>query len=270
MIESFFLPYAGAVLIGLSLGLTGSGGSILTLPLLVYGFRIAPETATLYSLFIVGSVSAVGATASYRQGRTDIRTALLFGTASLLAAGLVRRFALPRIPQSGTQLGSFSLPLPVLVMLLFAAIMALAATSMIRGARIPAGTPGLPNRLQVLATGLGIGALTGLLGVGGGFLIVPALVLLLHMPAEKAMGTSLLLIAVNALTGFAGGYGQYPVDWPLLASFSAIAIGGIILGGMLGRKLNTGQLRRGFGWFVLGVSACIVAGELFSLFHQKF
>ncbi len=256
--------YFAAVLIGLSLGLIGGGGSILTVPVLVYLFGLSPAVATSYSLFVVGSTSLAGAIGNYRRGQVNVKAALLFGLTSVLTVFAVRSVLLPLIPQHIAVVGSFEVTRSLLTMVLFAALMVAASVSMIRGgaAMREEGAGTELKTLSLAAYGLGIGVVTGLLGAGGGFLLIPVLVVLMHLPMKTAVGTSLLIIAMNSLIGFTGDIGHMPIDWRFLLSVSAITIAGVLLGGYLGRFIPGAKLKKGFGWFVLIMGVYILIKEL--------
>ncbi len=259
--------YFAAILIGISLGLIGGGGSILTVPVLVYLFKVDAVQATSYSLFIVGSTSLVGAYNNYRQKQVDIKTALLFGISSISTVFITRKFIIPFIPTEIFSIGDFVVTKSLLTMVLFALLMLTASTSMIRGRKDPGEVTVTDNKstaiVKLLLYGVGIGLVTGFLGAGGGFLLIPSLVLLLDMPMKKAVGTSLFIIALNSLIGFTGDIGQSDINWALLLQLSAIAIGGIIVGSQLAKKIPGGKLKKGFGWFVLIMGVYILIKEIF-------
>lgn len=254
------LGYISAMLIGVSLGLIGGGGSILTVPVLVYLFHVHPLLATSYSLFTVGTASLIGAWKSYRTGFLHMSTALLFGSTSIITVLLTRRLLLPHIPEQLLIGEHISIGRETVIMMLFAVLMVLAAFSMIRVKRqheeIPAA--GKPAYILLMAYGLLIGFVTGILGAGGGFLLIPALVFFVKLPVKEAIGTSLLIIAMNSLIGFMGDIGVYAIDWGLLGAVSALAIAGILIGTRLGRNINGSKLKKGFGWFVLAMGTYII------------
>lgn len=257
------IGYCAAIMIGISLGLIGGGGSILTVPVLVYLFHIDATQATSYSLFIVGLTSLIGAYLNYRKQQVDVRTALLFGLSSITTVFLTRKFLIPAIPNVLLSIGDIEISRAVATMVLFAILMVLAAVSMIRNNNTKQTDTSSTNALsKLLLFGLGIGLITGLLGAGGGFLIIPALVLVLHIPMKKAVGTSLLIIALNSLIGFTGDIGQQNIDWPFLLLIAAIAVTGIIIGTWLSRKIAGTKLKKGFGWFVLTMGTYILIKEL--------
>ncbi|GAA5513922.1 hypothetical protein Dcar01_02671 [Deinococcus carri] len=248
------LAWLGAVAIGLSLGLLGSGGSILTVPVLVYLVGEDPKRAITESLAIVGLIALVSALSCVQQRRIDGRAVLLFGLPGLLGTSL------------GTALGH-ALPAAV-QLLIFAAVMLIAATRMFRPA--PAGhAPPRPG-WQVLLAGLGVGVLTGVVGVGGGFLILPALVLLLGLPMARAVGTSLVLIALNAALGFALHVRAAPggLHWDLIALLGGIGVLGSLAGSRLSRQLSQNALRRSFAGFLVVLGTYILCTSAPGAFAQ--
>ncbi len=255
------IGYACAALIGVSLGLIGGGGSILTMPVLVYLFHIAPVTATSYSLFIVGSTSLVGAAGNIRRHTADLRTAGLFGLSSVVTVLLTRKFLIPHIPPHITTIGGVAISFSLLTMVLFAVLMLFAALSMIRH-RAETVTGAVRSRGWLLVYGITVGLVTGFLGAGGGFLLIPALVLILHMDMKTAVGTSLLIIAMNSIAGFLGDIGHYALNWKLLITLTLIAITGILIGSRLSHRISGARLRKGFGWFVLAMAVYILIHEL--------
>ncbi|TDE09176.1 sulfite exporter TauE/SafE family protein [Dyadobacter psychrotolerans] len=261
------LAYIASALIGISLGLIGGGGSILTVPVLVYMFGISPLLSTSYSLFIVGSTSLIGAFNNYKKGAVSVRTALLFGASSITTVFLTRKFLIPLIPKQLFTIGGFQITEPILTMVLFALLMMAASFGMIRNdAKVTDQSEGKGNNyLKLFVFGIGIGLTTGLLGAGGGFLLIPTLVLFLGMPMKKAVGTSLLIIALNSLIGFVGDIGHFTIDWPFLLKITGIAVAGIMLGGVLGKHVNSDQLKKGFGWFILVMGIYIITHEIIAL-----
>lgn len=259
------LGYASSFLIGISLGLIGGGGSILTVPVLVYLLGVEPVMATAYSLFIVGLSSLVGAYPKYREGMVDLRTAVVFGIPSITTVFVTRKFIVPAIPQEVMQVDGFILTRGMLMMLLFAVLMVAVSVSMIRN--------GPPRRQEatsaervfnyplIILEGAVVGLLTGLVGAGGGFLIIPALVLLSGLPMKQAVGTSLLIIAAKSLIGFLGDVTEYAMDWRLLTVVSLIAMTGILAGNAMSRKVDGERLKKGFGWFVLAMGLYILIRE---------
>lgn len=260
------IGYMASLVIGVSLGLIGGGGSILTVPVLVYLMGVPPVEATAYSLFIVGATSLVGAVPKYRQGMVDLRTALVFGAPSILAVYATRRYIVPAIPEEVADVAGFTVTKSMLTMLLFAVLMVAASVSMIREPRKgDAGQKGerVFNHPMILLEGTVVGMLTGLVGAGGGFLIIPALVLLSRLPMKMAVGTSLLIIAAKSLIGFMGDLSNRSMDWGLLIPVTGLAIAGLFLGDRLGKDIDGSRLKQGFGWFVLAMGLYIILQQLF-------
>ena len=258
--------YIASLLIGVSLGLIGGGGSILTVPVLVYLFGLQPLVATSYSLFVVGSTSLIGAINNLKKGLVNVKAALLFGSASIATVFITRKFFVPIIPKSIITVRGIDITESLAVMSLFAFLMLLASVSMIRNKKIEKEQTECKDCFhfpKLLGYGIGIGLVTGLLGAGGGFLLIPALVFLLKLPMKKAIGTSLMIIALNSLIGFTGDLGHFTVDWLLLLKITAIAMTGILIGGAIGKKLYGDKLKKGFGWFVLTMGIYILLKEIF-------
>ncbi len=257
------LGYISAVLIGLSLGLIGGGGSILTVPILVYLLGIeAAETAPAYSLFVVGTASLIGAVIKHKQGFIDVKTAAVFGIPAIVAVYVTRRFLVPAIPDVLFTVDNFIFTKRLFVMGLFAILMILASASMIKKRKeIIQSEERIFNYPLILIEGILVGILTGLVGAGGGFIIIPALVMLSNLPMKKAIGTSLAIIAAKSLLGFLGDLSVITIDWKLLIGFTALAVAGIFIGHRLSNKINGAKLKKGFGWFVLVMGIIIIIKE---------
>lgn len=256
--------YISALLIGISLGLIGGGGSILTVPVMVYLFGLQPILATSYSLFVVGSTSLVGAINNWRKGLVNIRAALLFGASSIVTVFLTRKFILPAVPKTIATIGTFAITESLLMMILFAILMVVASVSMLRSKKAASHQSKQSELIRIeklLLYGVAIGLITGFLGAGGGFLLIPTLVILLRLPMKQAIGTSLLIIAMNSLIGFTGDLGHFDIDWQFLATITLIAISGIFIGGALGKKIHGEKLKKAFGWFVLAMGIYILVKE---------
>ncbi len=261
-----YIGYIASILIGIALGLIGGGGSILTVPVLVYLFSVEPVLATAYSLFIVGLTSAVGSVAYFKKGLVNIKTAIVFGIPSIVAVFMTRAFIVPAIPKEVFSLGEFVVTKSILMMVLFAMLMIAASYSMIKkDAKKTDGDTGEQsfNYPLILIEGAVVGLLTGLVGAGGGFLIIPALVILSKLPMKEAVGTSLVIIAAKSLIGFFGEGGETVIDWQFLFTISAFAIAGIFIGTALSKKIDGAKLKPAFGWFVLLMGIYIIAKELF-------
>ena len=260
------IGYIASILIGISLGLIGGGGSILTVPVLVYLFHIDPIQATAYSLFIVGASSLVGAWTKYKQGFVNLKTAIIFGIPSIIAVFATRKFLLPAIPNEIAEFGGIIVTKSLMMMLLFAILMVAASFSMIRSSTSSIELKEEDQKFNyplILLEGALVGMLTGLVGAGGGFLIIPALVMLSKLPMKQAVGTSLLIIAAKSLIGFTGDLGNSTMNWTLLLTVTALAIAGIFLGDRLSKRIDGNQLKKGFGWFVLVMGLYIIVQQLF-------
>lgn len=257
--------YIASLFIGVALGLIGGGGSILTVPVLVYLFGISPALGISYSLFVVGFTSLVGAFNNYRKGLVNFKTVLLFGASSITTVFITRKFLIPQVPNVLSQSGSFQITHALLVMVIFAILMLAASIAMIQNKKASVDENSLSKKKPVLLLfyGILIGLVTGFLGAGGGFLLIPALVILMKLPMKEAVGTSLLIISLNSLIGFMGDIGRYPIDWDFLFSVTAIAIAGIFAGGFFNQKVNAEKLKKGFGWFVLVMGIYILVKEIF-------
>ena len=260
------LGYFGALLIGVVLGLIGGGGSILTVPVLVYLMAINPVTATAYSLFVVGTSSLVGALRNIPKKLIDFRTAIVFAIPAFIAVYLTRKFLVPAIPAEIFTVFDFTVTKNIGIMLFFAIIMVVASISMIRerdnGSNVEVQKVTY-NYPLIIIEGIVVGLLTGIVGAGGGFLIIPALVLMAKLPMKKAVATSLLIIAVKSLIGFIGDVENMEIDWIFLLIFTGISIVGIWLGVYLNNFINGKKLKKGFGWFVLLMGIYIIWSELY-------
>ena len=257
--------YLGALAIGLVLGLLGGGGSILTVPVLAYLFYLNPVTATAYSLFVVGVASLVGTIKYFKEGLVNLKVALVFAAPAMLAVYVTRKYLIPAIPQELFSVGDFVVSKDIFIMLFFAAIMLLAAISMIRTRKKinPESTDVYYNYPLILVEGLSVGVLTGVVGAGGGFLIIPALVILAKLPIKQAIATSLLIIAIKSLVGFLGDVFNFAINWPFLLVFTGIAVVGIFIGTALNKRVKPAYLKRLFGYFVLIMAIYIIIKEVF-------
>ncbi len=255
------LGYVGALFIGLVLGLTGGGGSILTVPILVYLMSINPVTATAYSLFIVGTTSTFGAIQNYRKNLVDIKNGFIFAIPSFIAVYLTRKYIVPEIPK-------VILEFPILItketflMLFFAVIMIFGALSVLKKKSQKANSKEKRNLILIGIQTFTIGIIIGLVGAGGGFLIIPSLILFAKLPMRKAVGTSLFIIAMNSLVGFIGDVQNLEIDWTFLLTFSSISVVGIFIGIYLTKYTNESQLKKIFAYFVLVMAAIILLKEM--------
>ncbi|MFV8365935.1 sulfite exporter TauE/SafE family protein [Flavobacterium sp. XS1P27] len=261
-----YIGYFTSILIGVALGLIGGGGSILTVPVLVYLFAIEPVIATAYSLFIVGLTSAVGTVGYFKKELVNIKTAIVFGIPSIIAVFTTRALIVPAIPKEVFSIGEFIVTKNLLMMLLFAVIMIAASYSMIKKDKKIIEEKSEEQKFNyplILIEGAIVGVITGLVGAGGGFLIIPALVVLSKLPMKEAVGTSLVIIAAKSLIGFFGEGGENGINWQFLLTISAFAIVGIFIGTALSKKIDGNKLKPAFGWFVLVMGIYIITKELF-------
>jgi uncharacterized protein len=260
-----YIGYFAAVLIGIALGLIGSGGSILTIPVLVYLFKINPESATSYSLFIVGISSMVGAYRNYRLGTLKMKSALIFALPSLFSLIFMRKIVLPLIPETVFYTDNFTLSKDLLIMIVFASLMILASVSMINKSNNSEEKGNEVNYQKLAIIGFLVGLVTGFLGAGGGFLIIPALLIFANLPMKEAVGTSLFIIFLNATIGFSSDVlSGIELNYPLLFGISIIAITGMLIGTSLSKKIQGDKLKPAFGWFVLVMGIYIILKELFT------
>lgn len=261
-----FFGFGGALLIGLVLGLLGGGGSILTVPVLVYLLSADPVTATAYSLFVVGAAALVGTFRNAQKGMVDFRTGIVFAIPAFIAVYCTRKFLVPAIPEQLFSIGTFTMSKDIAIMIFFALIMLLASFSMIRGRKKESETESQSairyNYPMIILEGSVVGVLTGIVGAGGGFLIIPALVIFARLPMKKAVGTSLMIIAAKSLIGFLGDVQNLAIDWQFLMLFTGISIAGILIGIYLNNFVDGKKLKQGFGWFVLVMGTFIMVKEL--------
>jgi len=260
--------YIASLFIGVALGLIGGGGSILTVPVLVYLFHVDAVLATAYSLFIVGVTSFVGGVRAHIKKLVDVKIAIVFAVPSFIAVFLTRRFIVPEIPELLFSLGNFQVTKDIGLLLFFALIMVAAALSMILKKKEKADLKVIKKQLNlklILLEGAVVGLITGLVGAGGGFLIIPALVIFAKLPMKTAVGTSLAIIAAKSLIGFLGDLGAAQnIDWFFLLSITAIAVIGIFVGSWLRKFVDGKKLQKAFGWFVLAMDVYIVLKETIS------
>lgn len=258
------LGYTAALLIGVTLGVIGGGGSILTVPVFVYLLGLNPVVATAYSLFVVGSTSLFGSFKNFKSGDIEFKTAVVFALPSLLSVYLTRKYIIYNLPDILFQNEQFIITKNLALMVLFALIMLMTSYSMIKKDFCKlCGSDGKTFSYPLIITeGLVVGVLTGLVGAGGGFLIIPALVIFAKLPIKKAIATSLIIIAFKSLFGFVGDVENLAIDWLLLLPFTGLSIVGIFLGIQIGKHTNDEKLKKSFGWFVLGMGVFILIKEL--------
>ncbi len=258
-----YVGYFTSILIGVALGLIGGGGSILTIPILVYLFQVNPKLATTYSLFIVGLTAAIGAVRHYRMGNIKLNSALLFAIPSLVTLIFIRKIILPVIPETIYNNYGFILTKDIFIMALFALLMIAASYSMIKKSKETV-IKTTPNPTKVIVIGALVGIVTGFLGAGGGFLIIPALLFFTGINMKQAVGTSLLIIAFNSLFGFLGDVvNGVAIDYTFLLTIATFASIGIFIGTLLSKKIDGAKLKPAFGWFVLVMGIYIITKELF-------
>lgn len=258
------LGYIGALVVGLVLGLIGGGGSILTVPILVYLIGLNPVTATAYSLFVVGTTSLFGAFQNYRNKMVDLRTAIVFAIPAFIAVYLTRRYLVPAIPDSLFTIFDFEVTKNIFIMIFFAIIMILASISMIKTKKkVNSEEQEVKYNIPlIILEGIVVGALTGIVGAGGGFLIIPALVLLAKLPMKLAVGTSLVIISAKSLIGFLGDVQNLTIDWTFLIIFTLLSIIGILIGVYATKFISGTKLKKSFGWFTLLMALYIIYKEL--------
>lgn len=258
------IGYFLAIVIGLVMGLIGGGGSILSVPIFVYIFGFDSFTATTLSLFVVGATSLVGSTGFMKQKLVDFPTAFIFGIPSILGVLFSRRIVLPHLPEYIINRWGMTVTKDMFLLLLFAILMLVSSYKMIRKTERPSGRKQNGNNYTILISqGLFVGIITGLIGAGGGFLIVPALVMLLGLPMKKAVGTSLVIISMNSLLGFVSSLKMVKADWSFLTVFTSLSIIGIFVGIALAKKIDGRKLKPIFGYIVLIMGLLIIVKEIF-------
>lgn len=263
------LGYLATMIMGVTLGLLGGGGSILTVPILVYLFGLPAVEATAYSLFIVGLAALIGSIKYFKSGQIKVKTGLIFAIPSFIGVYLTRAYLIPWLPEVIVELDAlnFTLFKDQFIMLVFSLLMIFASVSMIKDGKATKKAQISPSlRLFIVAVeGLVVGAITGFVGAGGGFLIVPALVVLIGLPMKTAVGTSLMIIALKSLIGVTGDLqAGLAISWPLLIALSLLGIIGIFIGGRLSHHVPDKLLKKGFGYFVLVMGVVITLSEIIS------
>lgn len=259
--------FLASILMGISLGLIGGGGSILTVPILVYLFGQVPLDATTNSLFVVGTTALIGAFINAKKGNIAIKTGFLFALPSFVGVYIARNFLLPILPEVLISSAGVNLTKPLAIMILFAVLMVLASRAMIRSGGIVSSLkePVVPPLISVVFKGFLVGCITGFVGAGGGFLIIPALVALLNLPMRIAVGTSLGIIAANSLFGFMISPHE-SIDWNLLLGVTGLGIFGIFIGQFYASKIDEKYLKKGFGFFVLTIGSLIILDQVARIF----
>lgn len=256
------IGYILAIFVGLSIGIIGAGGSILALPILVYLFGIeAAETAPAYSLFIVAVSSLFGSYMKNKQGLINFKLVWSFGIPTVIAIFVTRYFVVPAIPNEVFIIEQFVVTKRLLVMGMFSVLMIIASFYMMQQNK--SEKPVKVNALLNYSGGFATGFLTGFVGAGGGFMLVPALIKIGNLGVKAAVATSMLIIAINTSVGFTASISHVTIDWMLLLTFSGLAVLGIFIGNSLSKKVNATQLKKGFGWFILLTGLFILINELF-------
>ena len=261
------IGFACALLIGIILGLIGGGGSILAVPVLAYLFSIEEKAATAYSLFIVGSSATLGGIRQHLKGYVDWRTAIVFGVPAIIGVSLVRKFVVPALPDIIFNFNDFDFTRRMAMFGLFAVLMIPAALSMLKN-KTPKDDYEFSKRkynyVLIVIEGILVGAITGLIGAGGGFLIIPALVILAKVDMKVAVGTSLIIIAVKSLIGFfLGDAFTMKIDWEFLLIFTFLSLIGIFIGSYLSNFIDGKKLKKGFGYFIILMAIFIFYMEFF-------
>lgn len=261
------LGYFSALIIGISLGLIGGGGSILAVPVLAYLFSVNEKVATAYSLFIVGASALVGGLKQHLKGYVDWRTAVVFGIPAIVGVSLVRRFVVPALPDILFTIDDFEFTRRMGMFGLFAILMIPAAFSMLKTRKDnkQKGDGKVKyNYPLIIGEGLLVGGITGMIGAGGGFLIIPALVILANVEMKVAVGTSLIIIAFKSLLGFfLGDALTMEIDWLFLTIFTSISFAGIFIGSYLSNFIDGKKLKKGFGYFIFVMAIFIFYMEFF-------
>jgi uncharacterized protein len=256
------LGYIALFFVGLLLGMLGGGGSVLSVPILVYLFAIDAVMASAYSLFIVGTTSLVGTLLKSNEQMVDLRTGIIFGGPSLMAIFSTRTWIIPAIPDIIFQTERFQLGKRTFILGVFALLMILASLSLILKKDNMNREGKKPHGIFMMVAGVLIGFLTGLVGAGGGFLIIPALAYLARLPFKTTVGTALLIITINSFIGFLGDIINQAIHWNFLLSITMLAIMGIIVGAHSARSLPTRKLQKTFGWLILIMGTWILLREL--------
>jgi uncharacterized membrane protein YfcA len=269
----FVFGYGASLFIGVALGLLGGGGGILTVPVLHYLFQMDADLAIASSLFIVGITSAIATVGAAKRREVDFRTGVFFALPGFISVALSRRLIVPFIPESFRAFGLVFSRSSAL-MILFAVVMFASALAMLWRSYGTSGGASSPTRrrsqtLNIVLLGFFVGALTGLVGTGGGFLVVPALTILAGLPMKTAIGTSLLVIALNSTVGVVASLGSsIDFDWSTLLILTALSLAGMAFGQYLGRFISDKALKKNFAWFVFVMAIFISAKEFIWLFKQ--
>ena len=254
-----------AVFVGITLGMLGSGGSILSVPILVYVMGIEPTLATAYSLFVIGTTSLVGGIHKAKQKLVDFNKVILFGIPAIFSVFVTRKWIVPKIPDVIFSLDDFVFSKSILIMIVFAIVMIFASVRMIKPLKEKNVFKEVKlNYFKIAIMGILIGIVSGFVGAGGGFLIVPTLLIFANTPMKMAVGTSLFIVSAQSLIGFTGDIiSNQIIDWKLLEYFTLASIIGIFIGNFIAKKVEDEKLKTSFGWFVLAMGIYIIIRELF-------
>lgn len=258
------IGYISALFIGLVMGLTGSGGSILSVPVLAYLFGFDEKVSTAYSLFIVGMTAVVGSQKVLKEKQVNFRLILYFGIPAVLGVLLSRRVILPLLPDELFQIFDYVISRRMFVFGLFASLMLIAVYTMFYKSKIELEqtTSKVKFHPLLLTEGMFLGIFMGLVGAGGGFLLVPALMLIARLPIKKSIGTSLVIVCMNSLSGFfLGDFFYIEINWGFLLSFTFLSLIGIIVGGKLVNLVNPEKLKKGFAYFILTMAIFVFLME---------
>lgn len=256
------IGYLALVGVGIMLGMTGGGGSILSVPILVYLFSLDVVMASAYSLFIVGITSMVGTVLKQKERLVDVRSGLIFAVPSILAAFSTRKWVVPSIPDLIFHAGSFQLTKRGLLLGILAFVIIVVSVRTIINGRAKTNPVGPIKSHGLILMGLIAGILAGLLGVGGGFLILPALVVFARIPFGSAVGTTLFVIALNSLLAFMGDLLNYAINWTFLLSITGLSIAGVFVGILSNNMIPAQPLQKSLGWITLGLGIWILFNEL--------
>ena len=263
---NIILGYLGALLVGITLGLIGSGGSILSLPIFVYLFGLNPIIASAYSLFTVGITSLIGSIKNIKYKLIDINTVLYFSLSSAISVYITRKYLIELIPDEIISIGNLIITKEKFLMLFFSLLIYFAGIAMIKkriDKRQNLRRKSKYDKVLILVEGAVVGVVTGLVGAGGGFIIIPVLVLFSKLNMKNAIATSLVIISIKSLIGFIGDIENHTIDWEFLITFSLISILGIYIGQAIGLKIDGSKLKKGFGYFIILVASCVIIKEIY-------
>ena len=263
---NLILGYLGALFVGITLGLIGSGGSILSLPIFVYLFGLNPVIASAYSLFTVGLTSLVGSIKNIKLKFIDINTVVYFSFSAAISVYVTRKYLIDLIPDEIVTIGSLLITKEKFLMLFFSILIYFAGIAMIKKRMNKSKSQRRKSKYDkglILLEGTLVGFVTGLVGAGGGFIIIPVLVLFSKLNMKNAIATSLVIISVKSLIGFIGDIENHLIDWVFLLKFSFISIIGIYLGQAIGLKIDGSKLKKGFGYFIIIVASCVIILEIY-------